>query len=249
MKPAHPGLDRNLAQQRAAALLQQNYGQQADASIASAGITQYNGLTLPGQPRPTGLQLPNQAQQPRPPQQQVPQPPQQRRSNLYNAQTDGAGDDGEDAAEQWRALIRARREFPQDGAEGTIAVDGMLRARLEELSRRLDSGLMVPLSDVKPSKGRKMKMVVRSAGPSTGGPIPQFDGEFDDDEKGDVKEEDDEAINSDLDDSEDELAQAENDENETQKDTMLCTYDKVQRVKNKWKCTLKDGILSTNNKE
>jgi transcription initiation factor TFIIA large subunit len=32
-------------------------------------------------------------------------------------------------------------------------------------------------------------------------------------------------------------------------DYMLCTYDKVQRVKNKWKCTLKDGILTTNKKE
>ncbi|TPR11089.1 short chain dehydrogenase family protein [Aspergillus niger] len=30
---------------------------------------------------------------------------------------------------------------------------------------------------------------------------------------------------------------------------MLCTYDKVQRVKNKWKCTLKDGILTTGGKE
>jgi len=26
-------------------------------------------------------------------------------------------------------------------------------------------------------------------------------------------------------------------------------YDKVQRVKNKWKCTLKDGVLLVNGKE
>ena len=26
-------------------------------------------------------------------------------------------------------------------------------------------------------------------------------------------------------------------------------YDKVQRVKNKWKCTLKDGVLNANGKE
>ncbi|KAH0186348.1 hypothetical protein KCU86_g12070, partial [Aureobasidium melanogenum] len=32
-------------------------------------------------------------------------------------------------------------------------------------------------------------------------------------------------------------------------DHVLCTYDKVQRVKNKWKCTLKDGIMSANGKE
>ncbi|KAK2004755.1 transcription factor IIA, alpha/beta subunit [Colletotrichum falcatum] len=30
---------------------------------------------------------------------------------------------------------------------------------------------------------------------------------------------------------------------------MLCMYDKVQRVKNKWKCVLKDGVLTVNGKE
>lgn len=32
-------------------------------------------------------------------------------------------------------------------------------------------------------------------------------------------------------------------------DNILCTYDKVQRVKNKWKCTLKDGVMSVGGKE
>lgn len=44
-------------------------------------------------------------------------------------------------------------------------------------------------------------------------------------------------IGSDLDDSEEEDA----DGNE---DMMLCLYDKVQRVKNKWKCVLRDGVAS-----
>jgi transcription initiation factor TFIIA large subunit len=61
-------------------------------------------------------------------------------------------------------------------------------------------------------------------------------------------EDDEDAINSDLDDSEDEL---QNDESEDQNvsEVMVCVYDKVARVKNKWKCTLKDGILTTNGKE
>ncbi|RMZ85830.1 hypothetical protein DV737_g424, partial [Chaetothyriales sp. CBS 132003] len=36
---------------------------------------------------------------------------------------------------------------------------------------------------------------------------------------------------------------------ETTGNVMLCTYDKVQRVKNKWKCTLKDGIMGIDGQE
>ncbi|CAP94050.1 Pc16g13800 [Penicillium rubens Wisconsin 54-1255] len=64
----------------------------------------------------------------------------------------------------------------------------------------------------------------------------------------DVKEEDEDAINSDLDDSDD-LVADDHDADESEGQVMLCTYDKVQRVKNKWKCTLKDGILTTGGKE
>ncbi|SNX84722.1 related to TOA1 - transcription factor TFIIA-L [Melanopsichium pennsylvanicum] len=53
---------------------------------------------------------------------------------------------------------------------------------------------------------------------------------------------DDDEIGSDLDDSDDEDvdggADGDND------DMVLCLYDKVQRVKNKWKCVLKDGVAS-----
>ena len=30
---------------------------------------------------------------------------------------------------------------------------------------------------------------------------------------------------------------------------MFCTYDKVARVKNKWKCVLKDGMVSIGGKD
>lgn len=63
----------------------------------------------------------------------------------------------------------------------------------------------------------------------------------------DDDEEDEDAINSDLDDPDDLAAAEENGENTDQ--VMLCTYDKVQRVKNKWKCTLKDGILRVEGNE
>jgi transcription initiation factor TFIIA large subunit len=85
----------------------------------------------------------------------------------------------------------------------------------------------------------------QDAAASTDIPVPaRFDG--DDDAK--PEEDPDDAINSDLDDSEDELNDGDNSDDDMV-DYMLCTYDKVQRVKNKWKCTLKDGILTTNKKE
>lgn len=59
-----------------------------------------------------------------------------------------------------------------------------------------------------------------------------------------------EEINSDLDDSESEGEGAE--ETETggpDQDIVFCTYDKVARVKNKWKCVLKDGMVHINGKD
>ncbi|KAI9822845.1 MAG: transcription factor IIA subunit alpha [Phylliscum demangeonii] len=64
----------------------------------------------------------------------------------------------------------------------------------------------------------------------------------------DVVPDDEDAINSDLDDPDDGA-----DENGADDDTMLqimlCMYDKVQRTKNKWKCTLKDGVLTVGGRE
>lgn len=60
---------------------------------------------------------------------------------------------------------------------------------------------------------------------------------------------DDEAINSDLDDS-DSGDEEEGEEGTTaDTDIVFCTYDKVARVKNKWKCILKDGMIHINGKD
>jgi len=120
------------------------------------------------------------------------------------------------------------------------------------MAQRLDSGLMVPLDELPKGKKRKAALRVRNqtllpeGSASTTPQIPQLDGEDDDDDKKEERDED--AINSDLDDPEDDLND-DDDNNDDNMDYMLCTYDKVQRVKNKWKCVLKDGILTTNKKE
>jgi len=59
---------------------------------------------------------------------------------------------------------------------------------------------------------------------------------------------DSEAINSDLDDSDTEDEDLE-DGGGANTDIVFCTYDKVARVKSKWKCILKDGMIHANGKD
>jgi len=60
---------------------------------------------------------------------------------------------------------------------------------------------------------------------------------------------DSEAINSDLDDSDSEEEEEAQEEGPGDGDIVFCTYDKVARVKNKWKCILKDGMIHVNGKD
>ncbi|KAF7797584.1 hypothetical protein EIP86_008784 [Pleurotus ostreatoroseus] len=59
----------------------------------------------------------------------------------------------------------------------------------------------------------------------------------------------DEAINSDLDDSDSEAEREDGAGTSADADIVFCTYDKVARVKNKWKCILKDGMIHVNGKD
>ncbi|KAF9063431.1 transcription factor IIA, alpha/beta subunit-domain-containing protein [Rhodocollybia butyracea] len=110
-----------------------------------------------------------------------------------------------------------------------------------------------------------------SGGGGSGGRIPQLDGPSEEDSDEDsqtpppyasrsthpslpqpqasTSASADEAINSDLDDSDtgDEEEADEGAVGET--DIVFCTYDKVARVKNKWKCILKDGMIHVNGKD
>ncbi|KAJ2917804.1 hypothetical protein MD484_g2665, partial [Candolleomyces efflorescens] len=60
---------------------------------------------------------------------------------------------------------------------------------------------------------------------------------------------DSEAINSDLDDSDTEGEEETDEGGAGESDIVFCTYDKVARVKNKWKCVLKDGMIHVNGKD
>ncbi|KAL7420495.1 transcription factor IIA subunit alpha [Cryptotrichosporon argae] len=61
----------------------------------------------------------------------------------------------------------------------------------------------------------------------------------------------DDIIDSDLDDSDDELADDDDadGDGDGEVDIVFCVYDKVQRVKNKWKTVFKDGMIHVNGRD
>ncbi|PCG97947.1 Transcription factor IIA, alpha/beta subunit [Penicillium occitanis (nom. inval.)] len=215
-----------LARERAMSNLHSKYGAAAANSVSQLQAQSQAALSLPGQQRPQ-----NGAPQDIKPIIQQPYPgiaPPQGVS--YPPQTDGANDD---ALAQWKAEVAHRRELAKrNNGEG----DRMLMAQLKMDALRLEGGgLMLPLNE------RSSSGLPRHINSDPMATSAQTDGPADD-------EDDEDAINSDLDDPDD-LVNEDPEGDEAVGEVMLCTYDKVQRVKNKWKCTLKDGILSTGGKE
>lgn len=242
--------DPRFAQQRAEQLVKQQFGTQTMNSI---------GQVQPGGPQKSSVQYlaPGQAQQ-----NQQPRVKQEQSSpvDVKAAQHDGAGD----AKESWRAVIEKKNATGEYEPMGRINADRIVRRHAQAIQQRLEAGgLLVPLEEQYPPNKRARtgkEPALAKAGPSVdpastsaaepSAPrnIPGLDGDVEDE---DIKFEDlggEDAINSDLDDSEDELN--ENIEGDSfEGDQILCLYDKVQRVKNKWKCTLKDGIVTVNGKD
>jgi transcription initiation factor TFIIA large subunit len=144
-------------------------------------------------------------------------------SGVGGAQTDGTGDDSEES-------IGVIKQFDSEGNEiamGRIDIDNLIRGKIESMGKAMEGGgLMLPLKEATKTKNRSRKNASTSV-PQTDGP-----GSDDDDEK--LKDElDEDAINSDLDDPDDGLND-DDDDDDGMSHMMLCMYDKVQRVKNKW---------------
>lgn len=226
------------ARERAASMLHQRYGAAAANSVSQLQAQSQSALGFPGQPRPQHAQAPN-GQGPT----VKTEPGYPPMSSLGNTQTDGASD----ALSAWKAEVARRREAAAEGQDEDGESSRPLREHLKQRMLQLEGGgLLLPLEERQyPSR---MVALPEEHAASSGPPMmprPQFDGPGGDDEK---EEDDEDAINSDLDDPDD-LAGEDNEGEDSVGQVMLCTYDKVQRVKNKWKCTLKDGILTTGGKE
>lgn len=272
MPPSHPG---NMSQypgvqggaggvaaQRAAAQLQNQYGSRAAASISA--IHGYNqggqpqGQQMPPRPGAPPNQ-PGQAQRP----QQTPTQAQQAQQVQYNqqvanqvaamaqqrgvappphtgpqngfqqSQTDGAADG-------YEGVLMRQNENGETSELGRVDIDRLLHKEMAARAKQMEGGgLMLPLKEATKHKSTLNAKSSSDAGPS------KFDGVDDEIKR---EEEDEDAINSDLDDP-DEVDIADEDDEENMGHIMLCMYDKVQRVKNKWKCTLKDGVLNVNGKD
>ena len=272
-----PNYGNTIAQQRAAANLQQKFGAGANVQISQLQAQAAMG-TPGGQPQrsPMNIQLPpqmsdqqrqEQAEFKRRQQAQQYQNLQhaQQRPLVNNTQTDGADD--------WEGYVAQRRLDASRDPNKTSEVDLTIRQKVEQMNRSMEGGgLMMPLADQpKLPRTKKRKTGNPDAGPSRSYShlaaaqssdskhslgIPQMDGDEEDDDDDDkigIKDElfdddDEDAINSDLDDPDDNIIEEEPEDGRPQQ-IMLCTYDKVARVKNKWKCTLKDGVLTTGGKE
>lgn len=232
----------NVAAQRAAAQLQNTYGARAAASInAIQGFGQgAQPQNSQGQPRPGAAAQPNQGQ--RLPQQaqynqqmvnqlaiqqqqqrgtQPPPPrPGQQNNGFQQSQVDGSADD-------YEGVLMRKDQNGETSELGRVEIDRMLHDQIAAQAKQMEGGgLMLPLKEA--TKHKSIGKKTASSGPSG------FDGGFDgvDDE---IKREevDEDAINSDLDDP-DEVDIADDDDEENMGHIMLCMYDKVQRVKNKW---------------
>ena len=268
-----PNYPNTIAHQRAAQNLQQKFGAgasqqisqlQAQAGLGVAGSQpQRSPMNIQLPPQMTDQQRQEQAEYKRRQQAQQYQNLQQaqQRPPVGNVQTDGAGD--------WDQYVAQRR---LDASRDLGQADLTIREHVEQMNRTMEGGgLMMPLSEQprssQPQKGRifagsdrsqSTPVVAQTSGPKPLSGIPQLDGpvygDDDEDDKAGIKDElfdeedDEDAINSDLDDPDDALPEEEQEEGRPSQ-IMLCTYDKVARVKNKWKCTLKDGVLTTGGKE
>ncbi|KAI1774611.1 TFIIA-domain-containing protein [Hypoxylon cercidicola] len=237
-----------VVQERVTQQLQNMYGDRAAASINKLREQPMNGAQPGNQQRPGTQPMPQgyPGQYQGHPQQQYRQnmpanvagqqqrPPMPNGQRPQQSQMDGTGDD-----ESHVGVLLRRSPAGNEVEMGRVEIDGLLHAQIAAKAKAMEGGgLMVPLS-----RKNKGKAVSYHRTPTSGGPS-QFDGN---DDSVKDEDEDEDAINSDLDDPDDNLE--EDDEDEDGGQIMLCMYDKVQRVKNKWKCVLKDGVLSVNGKD
>ncbi|KAI0874908.1 transcription factor IIA, alpha/beta subunit [Hypoxylon argillaceum] len=247
----------NIAHQRVIAQLQNQYGDRAAASInklreqPNGGVGQPQNqpqnqqrMVNPSMPQAYPGQYQNnpQQQQYRPNMPHNPAAQQQRVAMTNgqrppNSQVDGSGDDDGHVG-----ILLQQARNGETTEIGRVGIDNLLHAQIAARAKAMEGGgLMLPLKRTGKGKAVRRHKSSANAGPS------QFDGPDDDIKDEDDGETDEDAINSDLDDPDDNVEENEDDEEGGQ--IMLCMYDKVQRVKNKWKCVLKDGVLNVNGKD
>lgn len=237
----------SVAANRAQQQLQAQYGPRAAGSINAIQdrmgqqpqVNPQNPQQSQPQPPQQGqAQAMNQAQQQMYRQQMAAatqQQQQQQQQQQRNGQTDGPGDvdvmefdvddDDVDDKAEFEGILMQRAPGGNLQELGRVEIDGLLHEQMAAKAKSMEGGgLMLSLKEAtrhQTASGKRSR--------SKGKGVAAFDGGDDDDE-----EVDEDAINSDLDDSEDEQNDDDVDDDGGLGHIMLCMYDKVQRVKNKW---------------
>lgn len=187
------------------------------ASRAAQQLQLQYGMRAAGSINAIQGQQQQQPQQQQQQQQQQGQQPGAGQSSISNGQTDGPGDVDED----YEGILMQRNAEGTLNELGRVEIDRMLHSQIAARAKSMEGGgLMLPLKEATKHTATSVSRKRRA--------IVGYDGGDDDD---DIDDED--AINSDLDDPEDEHDDDEVDD-EGLGHIMLCMYDKVQRVKNKW---------------
>lgn len=258
-----------IAQQRAAQNLQQKFGPSANVQVNQLRAQAVMGAPVSqSQSNPQNSQLPSHySEQQKGELNDLKRQQQQRQyQNLQQAQQSSSVSNSQvDGATEWDAMVAQRHAEAVQNPTANYEAEMTLRDRVEQMSHSMEGGgLMVPLSEqpmrFQREKGKFSKQAASAShlpSPNTAQlaiatKVAQLDG-LDESDEDNVKDDPDldneDAINSDLDDPEENVVEDDDDEEGKRGQIMLCTYDKVQRVKNKWKCTLKDGVLTTGGKE
>ena len=139
----------------------------------------------------------------------------------------------EELQRSWEAKLVATQVAEFDGAAGQPTPRGIY-----DVDARQDGVSVVPPVPAAPIKAEQESNQVKPEDEHSASQKRKRDTS---DEGNRESDQDDDAhkdeIGSDLDDSDD-------DDGDGSEDMILCLYDKVQRVKNKWKCVLRDGVAS-----
>ena len=153
--------------------------------------------------------------------------------SFSNSQTDGAA--------EWASIVEQRRCAID--LDAVASADFSVRQRVAEMNQAMEGG-----GAMRPHSTHASSSYTKTSSAKVGEYHANIQVDGTDDYE--VKDEEDEEINSELDDSDDEERRIDDDEDDGKAgEMMVCTYEKVNRVKNKWKCNLKDGLLVTGGKE
>ena len=139
----------------------------------------------------------------------------------------------EELQRSWEAKLVATQVAEFEGAAGQPTPRGIY-----DVDARQDGVSVVPPVPAAPIKAEQESHQVKPEDEHSASQKrkrdPSDEGKRESDQDDDAHKDE---IGSDLDDSDD-------DDGDGSEDMILCLYDKVQRVKNKWKCVLRDGVAS-----